>query len=228
MREKKEVKYYSFRASVIWLLVLLVFAVFTLMTVLLFLKVERPEPEKTYVKYGTITSKLDNLDECYLCGTSSINIMSYYRQFDTIGIVELNQWEVIDLRLKVYDEEGNQIEKEGSSDVTGNAQGMEYKISSIPSRGMASATLESTDRIFDETVVASHLCQECLDKVTDTLARDLEKGKKEYFPFCIVDFETLELYPIQKEGESYFVRDYWVQIEAIEEKIKLEIFYLPK
>ena len=45
-------------------------------------------------------------------------------------------------------------------------------------------------------------------------------------PFCVVDFETLELYPLQKHNRGYFVRDYWVDIEQNGEEIEIQVFYL--
>ena len=33
--------------------------------------------------------------------------MEYYRKFDTIGLISLNDWYVIDFPLKNYDENGN-------------------------------------------------------------------------------------------------------------------------
>ena len=154
--------------------------------------------------------------------------MDYYRKFDTIGIIGLNQWHILDLRLKEYDSEGNSVEKEGSSSDYGSMQGMEYSVSATPRRGMSNVTIESTDGMFNERVVEQHLCQECLDKVTDTLTRDVVKGQEEYFPFCLVDFETLELYPVQREKHSFFIRDYYVEVELEESKVFIQVYYLPE
>ena len=41
-------------------------------------------------------------------------------------------------------------------------------------------------------------------------------------------FETLKLYPLQKQNRGYFVRDYWVDIEQKEEEIEVQVFYLPR
>ena len=120
------------------------------------------------------------------------------------------------------------MEKEGSSNDYGSMQGVKYSVSATPSRGMSNVTIESTDGMFNERVVEQHLCQECLDKVTSTLARDAVKGKEEYFPFCLVDFETLELYPVQREKHSYFIRDYYVKVEQEGSKVFIQVYYLPE
>ena len=223
----KDKKYYSIRVGVFWIGLLSLVIVFAGALLLVSRACEKPE-ETFHAEYGAIVSELENEDECYLCGNSDASMMDYYRKFDTIGVIGLNQWVVMDLRLKEYDSEGNYVEKEGSSSSQSSMQGVEYDIDATPSRGKASATIKSTDGMFYESTVSKHLCQKCLDKVAGTLERDTVDGAKEFFPFCVVDFETLELYPVQREQHSYFVRDYWVQVESIDEEIELEVFYLPE
>jgi len=41
--------------------------------------------------------------------------MSYNKNFDTIGLISLNDWYVIDFPLKNYDENGNEIESAAST-----------------------------------------------------------------------------------------------------------------
>jgi len=232
MKREKEPKYYRIRVSVLWSTVIVV-----VLCIWGFYKVanvnnrpiitEYKDTEK--IEYGTISSQLKNIDECCLCGNSSRSLMGYYRKFDTVGIIGLNEWYVLDLRLKEYDEKGNELIKdEHSSTLFGNSQGVDYYINSTPSRGMAAATISSDNGMFNEKVIRENLCQMCLDKVVETLETYCEVGaQKEYIPFCIVDFETLELYPLQTPNLGYYVRDYWVDIEHAEEEIKVQVFYLP-
>lgn len=231
MRRKKEPKYYRIRASVFWSVVIVV------IIVCIYLGGEwnyvnntSETVETDWVEYGTIVSQLKNIEECYLCGNSNQSLMGYYRKFDTIGIIGLNEWHVLDLRLKEYDENGNEItQNEHSGTLFGNSQGVDYYINSMPSRGMATATFSSDNGMFDETIICENLCQMCLDKVVETLETYCEVGtQEEYIPFCVVDFETLKLYPLQKQNRGYFVRDYWVDIEQKEEEIEVQVFYLPR
>lgn len=231
MRRKKEPKYYRIRASVFWGVVIVV------IIVCIYLGGEwnyvnntSETVETDWVEYGTIVSQLKNIEECYLCGNSNQSLMGYYRKFDTIGIIGLNEWHVLDLRLKEYDENGNEItQNEHSGTLFGNSQGVDYYINSMPSRGMATATFSSDNGMFDETIICENLCQKCLDKVAETLETYCEVGtQEEYIPFCVVDFETLKLYPLQKQNRGYFVRDYWVDIEQKEEEIEVQVFYLPR
>lgn len=228
MKEKRKDKYYSFKASTFWIIII----VCVLLALwFLFIGCDKENDTKSvseHVVHGAIISQLKNPDECYLCGHTDESLMDYYRKFDTIGVIGLNQWVIMDLRLKEYDSEGNYVKKEGSSSVHSSMQGVDYKIDSTPSRGKASATIKSTDGMFDETIVKKHLCQTCLDKVVSTLERYTVDGEKGFLPFCVVDFKTLDLYPVQQAEHSYFVRDYWVQVENVNDEIELEAFYLPE
>ena len=65
--------------------------------------------------------------------------MSYYKNFDTIGLISLNDWYVIDFPLKNYDENGNEIESAASTSfLSGNTGEIAYSSDGTPSRGMAS------------------------------------------------------------------------------------------
>ena len=237
MKEEKNIKYYRIRASVFWTAIIVTGLLFSVIICALF-KSENTNAADTnsaehietmHMEYGSISSKLKNTEECYLCGSHANSLMGYYRKFDTVGIIGLNQWYVLDLRLQAYDENGNKIEdSSGSSTSMGNTSGMDYYVSTIASRGRASATISSTDGMFDKTVVENHLCQVCLDKVTDTLEGYFEKGKEEYLPFCLVDFETLEMYPMQKMNVSYSVRDYWVELDHQDDEVEVKVYYLPE
>ena len=53
--------------------------------------------------------------------------MSYFRNFDTIGLISLNDWYAIDFPLKNYDENGNEIESAASTSfLSGNTGEIAY------------------------------------------------------------------------------------------------------
>lgn len=237
MKEEKNIKYYRIRASVFWSAIVVIGLLFSVIICSLFKSGNTNAAdtnsaehiETMHMEYGSISSKLKNTEECYLCGSHANSLMGYYRKFDTVGIIGLNQWYVLDLRLQAYDENGNKIDdSSGSTTSMGNTSGMDYYVSTIASRGRASATISSTDGMFNKKVVENHLCQVCLDKVTDTLDGYFEKGKEEYLPFCLVDFETLEIYPMQKMNVSYSIRDYWVELDHQDDEVEVKVYYLPE
>lgn len=236
MNEQKKRAYYMIPKAVFWISITVVVVLVTAMSIKIIdlqdmntVKVEESAAETFHMEYGNIESMLENEEECYLCGNSNRSMMGYYRKFDTVGIIGLNEWYVLDLRLKEYDGSGNPIEaSSGASDSFGNTSGMNFNVKAIPSRGMASATISSSNGMFSKEEVQNNLCQECLNKVTATLEGDFEKGKEEYLPFCLVDFATLEIYPLQKRNGAYTVRDYWVELDHNESEITIDVYYLPE
>lgn len=122
------------------------------------------------ISFTEMKSKLIN-KECYLCGSSDRSLMDYYRKFDTVGVISLNDWYVLDLKLKSYDEEGNEIKGDGNSSTTyGNTGEISYMSQGSPSEGMASIdiTLPEDYKLSTDTI-QDNLCQKCLNKITESL-----------------------------------------------------------
>ena len=61
------------------------------------------------ITYEDLKSKITDKEDCFICGSPEMSLMPYYRKFDTIGIISLNDCYVIDLGLKEYDEVGKEI-----------------------------------------------------------------------------------------------------------------------
>ena len=181
-------------------------------------------------EYGKLESKLENTGECFLCGNHQRSLVPYYRKQGGIGVIELNEWNVLGFHLKVFDENGNEIDKSGTmSFIGGTENGITYHVDAVPSRGMSSMTLSNEKGFSSETVV-NHLCQVCLDKVTDTLEAYQYEGEEEiYYPFVLVDFETRELHSLQRWHTGVSLGYYWVEIEYLEEgDIEIGAYYLPE
>lgn len=225
--------YYLIKKKTLWTVIVVITSVILILCYEVFIDAHKPL-EKEYIEnhkieFGTINSKLKNVEECYLCGDSNRSLMGYYRNFDTIGVIGLNEWYVLDLRLKAYDEQGNESDNLGTMGMSsGVTQGVRFEVNSVVSRGMSSTTVSSEEE-FNSICIQNNLCQECLDKVTDTLERYCKKGEKEnYNPFVLVDFKTLETYSLQNQERAFFVRDYWINLEYENEEITIQAYYLPE
>ena len=53
-----------------------------------------------------VQSELSDPEGCYLCGTAKESLMEYFRQFDDLGIISVNQWYVLDLGILPHEEDG--------------------------------------------------------------------------------------------------------------------------
>jgi hypothetical protein len=187
--------------------------------------------ESINVTFEGVESKLIDTGQCYLCGNSKRSLMGYYRKFDTIGLISLNDWYVLDFPLKNYDSKGNEVIGNNSDNSThGNTWEIMYSRSGTVSRGMAriDVTLPEDYKLNME-ILQENLCQECLNKVTESLEYWKWEGEeKEATPLCLVDFETLEIHPVQNRYTAYFIKDYWVELDSEENEIRIEAFYLPE
>ena len=226
-------EYYMIRKNTFWVGAIVVIIVMAMALFRMYAdaadEVLGDEYKESYeIEYGSLESKLVNIEECYLCGNEDRSLMGYYRKFDTVGIIGLNEWCVIDLRLKAHDKDGNEIQDSGSNGMSGgNNQGVYYEVDSMASRGMSRANV-SSEKEFDATCIQNNLCQGCLDKVTATLERYCTKGEKETFnPFVLVDFETLDIYSLQGNYTGMSVREYWVEVECEDGETKVDVYYLP-
>lgn len=186
--------------------------------------------KSTYVEYGDKQSELTNKVDCYLCGSTNRSVASLYGGHDTIGIIDFQEWNILDLRLQIYDTDGNSNSDEsGTDEVFGRTEKFEYMIESIPIRGMAEAKVEAESADINEKLLTNHLCQDCLDKATKTLGSDVYvNGKIQHVPFCLVDYKTMELYSLQRDNSCYYIRDYRIEIVRDDASVKVQVYHQPK
>ena len=237
--KKKKPKYYLVRAAVVWGTTVSIFV----LLIVIFVgnkwihnrrdKVVKQEdrPKTIEVTFDGMESELQDVEECYLCGNSNQSLMGYYRKFDTIGLISLNDWYVLDFPLKNYDGEGKEIVGKNTDNMTsGNTGEIMYSCDGTVSRGMAAIKVTlPEDYKLNTGTLTQNLCQVCLDKVTASLKYwKKENEKKEAIPLCLVDFDTLEIYPLQETYPAYFIRDYWIEMEFGENEMEVEAFYLPE
>ena len=84
------------------------------------------------------------------------------------------------------------------------------------------------DSILDVEKAKTILCQDCLDKllaVMETYGPEGEEPKPR--DLCLVDFQTLELYSLQEQHASYYIRDYYVRLDQTDDGMEVEAVYAP-
>ena len=231
MQEKGKKKYYRIRAGLFWLMI----GGFVLLLLGVYFKDELYEKwlrsgGMENVSYEGVQSALEDQGSCYLCGSSDYSLIDYYRKFDTIGLISLNDWYVLDFRLKCHDENGSEVNGEdGTSTSFGNTGEIIYSTESNFRGTMASieVTFPEDYQMKTETI-RGHLCQKCLNKVLESLEfRKWKYEKKEAVPLCLVDFKTLEIYSLQDWHRGCRIQNYWVEIEPDGNKITVEAYTIP-
>lgn len=227
-------RYYCINKKLFWCCIVFIIgifsvSVFTIVRVQGMKKDENLTTQRTYVEYEKQLSKLSDVSECYLCGTTNRSVHSLYGGTDSIGIIDLIEWNMLDLRMNGQDSEGEPDgEDAGTNEIFGKTDKIEYSIQSIPARGMAEAEVQSSYVSINDELLTNHLCQQCLDKVVNVLGTDAEVNKSpQYVPFCLVDYQTMEVFSLQRGECSYYVRDYRVEVERDHKKIEVQVYYQP-
>ena len=171
--------------------------------------------------------------QCWLCGSDERSMMDYFRKFDDLGVICTNHWYVMDMHIRNHDEDGNLTGPQGNGHMgyTGTGEGgCFFHTEQMSDYGISEVSVDyGEDSIFDVKKVQNHLCQECLDKLVESMEVFCEETQKpKPRDLVLVDFQTLELYAIQEHNAGYFIRDYYVEIESEEDGVEVKAFYCPK
>ena len=178
-------------------------------------------------------SRLKNSEECYLCGSSAQSLMDLLRGYEDLGVIFVNDWYVLDMRIRNHDDDGNLTGAQGHINITSGGLGKGkhfYYCSPNSDRGSSDLTIyDGENDVFDVKKVQKHLCQTCLDKVLEVMeVYGSEDEPARPRDLCLVDFQTLELYSLQGDYSAYTVRDYYVQIDdSREDEVQIMAFYAP-
>lgn len=171
MHEKRK-KYYHIRKDLFWCTILLAvtfligYAIHQHHGIFLTQSLKTDAPKKrTEITFDDLQSNLKDISTCYLCGSSDYSMMDYYRKFDTVGLISLNDWYILDFQLKAYDENGNEIPNKTSSNMLfGNTGEITYSSHGDVSRGMAEIDITLPENYkLNKRNLTDHLCQSCLD-----------------------------------------------------------------
>ena len=223
----KNIRYYRIRASVVWLTVFIIVA-------LLLCCYYRKDIYNAWLQLGGreqisyvgLESKLDNVAECRLCGSTDDSMMDYYRKFNTLGVICVNDWNVFELETEIHDESGDQTETHlGTRSTVGSTEEYNYKTNSIPGRGIAEIIItlpkEYKLNVLD---LQKKLCQDCLDKILESLACDRWRNEeKEPLPLCLVDFQTLQIYSLQEQSQKKYTEKFYIKSQNNNNQIKVEV-----
>lgn len=191
----------------------------------------------------TFPAQMDYLSEtetqdCYVCGKRDDSLIPYYSVRDSVGIIHWNKHSVSDTEVRAFDDNGKELFKQDSFSTKMNSFGDGYGsvvIRGTPNRGFTnvSAYYNAKDEV-DLDAMVEVLCQSCLDKVVEFYSDQQEYGNADHLGttgYCLIDFQTRELYALSDPYRGYFIRDYYVTFDITEgenSRIDLLIFYAPE
>lgn len=177
-----------------------------------------------------VQSLLTDKSRCWMCGNDDRSLMGMYRGKDDLGVLCLNDWYVLPMDIRNLDENGNPVPVCGMSmgmTSTGES-GCTLHTEKNPNRGISQVTIDyGKKKDFDSRTVQKHLCQNCMDKLLEVMevygyVQEEPKPRE----LCLIDFQTMELYSLQDEKCTYYIRDYYVRIDSGEDK-EITAVYAP-
>lgn len=181
------------------------------------------EPQEEKNTYASNTQPKD----CYLCGGGK-SLMPYYAQFDSIGIICLNTWNIIDSRIRTYDDHGNPVKTSGSQTSILSCGSDECHFWASTSSDRIKADLKVSfgkNSVFSPEKLCGELCQNCLDMVLESCTLPYQSVEV----FCdavLVDFQEKTTYPITYYT-SFYIRDYFVHIDQEDNEYSIFVVYCP-
>lgn len=178
------------------------------------------EQKYVTVEYEKLESRLLEKKDCFLCGETNRSVQARYRDSDGMGVISLSDWNVTEFEFEP---------EQGTVFRTINTGNVQIQKDSTASGRRVSASLSWPEGLLpDHVLLEENLCQECLDKVTETLSvRTKEYTEVVPAPFCMVDFQTLRLYSLQDSQTTLSNGEYWVELQHSENTIELKCYYLP-
>lgn len=188
-----------------------------------------------------LESKIEQ-EDCFLCGDAEDSLMGYYSKKESIGIVHLNSLHVSESRVRDFDDDGNELFQQGGSSIMRNSFGDGYGSVAIhgnPDRGYSNIDVSVSDKDeVDFDLLEDRLCQTCLDTLGDFYEDQMNYGDSENngcSGYCLIDFQTKELYRLTEPYSGYTIGDYYVQYDIWKEggdsdwhRISVFIAYLPE
>lgn len=163
-------------------------------------------------------------EECFLCGDHSKTNHSAYWGQDNVGLVHLNTFDVLPLRINRYSDSGELIRKEfGSMESKGLYRDNTYANSMVhPDRGYASIEITKVKYDVERTSVQTYLCETCIQ------AMNCVRWSEDIPEFAIVNFKEQTLRPLDRALTWFFSGNFGISCEYEQDgNIDLLIAYLP-
>lgn len=168
---------------------------------------------------------------CGICGF--YGSLPKYRNthLSSIGLLHLRTLEICDTRIRLSATDENAGTEPGGHDGIlfgycnfGEKYGYAH-ISSMPNRGITAVDITyGYDDEIDFTFLEENLCPDCLNKI---LTGYREAGADNCRNLFLIDFQTMEIYPLPENVVSFMQNDYYFHIDHAEGRDRVLIFYVP-
>ena len=171
-------------------------------------------------------------EDCRLCGKEDTLIPVYSGQ-NNIGIISLNSFQLLDIRINRYDEEGNlekgQVNGLETSIMSTGDNGFMAVVSVDPNRGYGTADISMNgDKCLNLDNIQENICDTCLQNI-------LQNTWGESYGIGLINFQTGEIRLLSEGIRGFLLGDYYLTVEPRTEigesgisDLDIHIFFCPE
>ena len=183
---------------------------------------QRPS-EYEHIDYvSTITEA-----ECYVCGDTGDTVASAYWGEDNVGLINLNNFDVLHLPINRYGDYGELVEE--PADVMLSCRIMDEEEDTyahayvFPDNAYATLQINGVQYAIDRDMIQSRLCQTCLDSINGLWFTTQPPAE-----YAVISFEEKTIQPLLNAYPWFSAGNYGVDCEFKDESsIELLIHYCP-
>ena len=165
--------------------------------------------------------------ECYVCGNGGDYTVSAYWGEDNVGIVNLNNFEMMRLEINRYGDHGELKEELagvmlscGIVDEEADTYAHAY---CFPDNAYARVQITGVQYSIDRKLIQSRLCQNCLDSINDLWFTDQPPAE-----YAVISFENRTVQPLLNAHSWFAAGNFGIDCEFKENgAIDLLIHYCP-
>lgn len=177
-----------------------------------------------------VFSQIDE-SSCYLCYPPSNSLLNLYAGGNSIGILSLNTFDLMDLDIVPFNDNGT-IDFTPVGQISISMRSFEdayFRFSNHPDRRYVDVTIDYKDTLpaVDYDFLSTQLCQSCLNEVLE-LENEVFDRELDMPCYVLIDFSTKKLYSICQWQRGYYIEDYVVKLSHKREddlKTELLIFF---
>ena len=185
-------------------------------------KVQRPKDYEHIDYISNITS-----DECYVCGDNGVTPASAYWGEDNVGLINLNNFDLLYLDINRYGDGGELIQEPagvmlscGRKDQEADSYAHAYV---FPDKAYASLQITGVQYAIDRDSVQDRLCQTCLDSINELWFTDQPAAE-----YAIISFEDRSIQPLLNSHPWFASGNFGVDCEFKDNgEIKILVHYCP-
>ena len=185
-------------------------------------KAQQPKDYEHIDYVSSITS-----EECYICGDNGVTPASAYWGEDNVGLINLNNFELLYLGINRYGDGGELVQEPagvmlscGLTDQEVDSYAHAYV---FPDNAYASLQITGVQYSIDRDSVENRLCQKCLDPINNLWFTDQPPAE-----YAVISFEDRTVRPLLNTHPWFAAGNFGIDCEIKENgEINLLVHYYP-